>query len=60
MKLLKKKIKVLFNINYNKSTSTCNPCMSACKKVDKKINGRDLSNVNNKEMTEILKVSISS
>jgi hypothetical protein len=34
--------------------------MDACKKVDKKINGRDLSNVNNKEMTEILKVSISS
>ena len=60
MKLLKKKIKVLFNLNYNKSTSTCNPCMSACKKVDKKINGRKLSNVNSNEMVEILRISVSS
>ena len=57
--VIKKKIKSLFNVNYNKSAKPCNPCMDACKKVDKKINGRRLSNVNNKEMIEILKVSFS-
>ena len=55
-----KKIKSLFNVNYNKSAMSCNPCMNACKQVDKKINGKELSNVNNKEMLEILKISVSS
>ena len=58
--LLKKKIKSLFNINLNKSASSCNPCIDACKKVNRKINGRKLSNVSNKEMDEILKISVSS
>ena len=57
MMLLKKKIKSLFNVNYNKSASSCNPCMDACKKVNKKINGRKLSNVSNKEIAEILRIS---
>ena len=58
--MLLKKIKVLFNVSYNKSVSSCNPCMDACKKVNKKINGRRLSTVSNKEMTEVLKISVSS
>ncbi len=58
--VIKKKIKSLFNINLNKSASSCNPCMDACKKVNRKINGRKLSNVSNKEMDEILKISVSS
>ena len=56
MKLLKKKIKSLFNVNYNKSAKSCNPCMEACKKVDKKINGRERSKVTNDEMKELIKV----
>ena len=54
--LSKKKIKVLFNVNYNKSAKSCNPCMDACKKVNKKINGRELSDVNKNEMKELIKV----
>ena len=54
--LSKKKIKVLFNVNYNKSAKSCNPCMDACKKVNKKINGRELSDINNKEMKKLVKV----
>ena len=54
MKLLEKKIKSLFNVNYNKSAKSCNPCMNACKKVDKKINGRELSKVSNKEMKKLI------
>ena len=56
MKLLKKKIKSLFNVYYNKSAKSCNPCMDACKKVDKKINGRELSDINYNEMKELIKV----
>ena len=60
MVLLKKDIKNLFHVNYNKSASSCNPCMDACKKVNKKINGRKLSDVSNKEIKKLLKVFISS
>ena len=56
MKLLEKKIKSLFNVNYNKSAKSCNPCMDACKKVNKKINGRELSDINNEEMKKLVKV----
>jgi hypothetical protein len=51
-----KKIKSLFHVNYNKSAKSCNPCMEACKKVDRKINGRELSDVSNNEMKKLIKV----
>ena len=54
--VLLKKIKSLFNVNYNKSAKSCNPCMDACKKVNKKINGRELSDINNEEMKKLVKV----
>ena len=54
--ILGKKIKSLFDVNYNKSAKSCNPCMNACKKVNKKINGRKLSTVNINEIKEIMKV----
>ena len=60
MALLRKKIKSLFNVDYNKSAKSCNPCMNECKKVNKKIKGRKLSKVSIKEMIEILKISVSS
>ena len=56
MMLLEKKIKSLFSVSYNKSTKSCNPCMNVCKKVDKKINGRKLSEVSINEMKELIKV----
>jgi len=59
MVLLTKKIKSLFHVNYNKSTKSCNPCMNVCKKVNNKINGRELSKVSNNEIKELIKVSIS-
>jgi len=51
-----KKIKGLFDVNYNKSAKACNPCMNACKKVNSKINGRELSKVSKNEMKKLLKV----
>ena len=56
MKLLEKKIKSLFNVNYNNSAKSCIPCMNVCKKVDKKINGRKLSEISNNEVKELIKV----
>jgi|TARA_B110000003_G_scaffold235277_1_gene239360 hypothetical protein len=56
MELLRKKIKSLFSVDYNKSAKSCNPCMDACKKVSNKINGRKLSKVNKNEMKELIKV----
>ena len=56
MVLLRKKIKDLFYVNYNKSAKLCNPYMYVCKKVNNKINGRKLSTVSNNEMKELLKV----
>ena len=41
--VLLKKIKSLFNVNYNKSAKLCNPYMDVCKKVNKIINGIKLS-----------------
>jgi|TARA_B110000263_G_C14782961_1_gene274085 hypothetical protein len=58
--LSKKKIKVLFDVNYNKSTLPCNPCIDVCKKINKKINGTKLSTVSKKDMAEILKIAVSS
>ena len=58
--VIEKKIKNLFQVDYNKSAFSCNPCMDACKKVNKKINGRKLSTVSNKEIKQILKVFVSS
>tara|TARA_B110000196_G_C20937193_1_gene562809 strand:- start:553 stop:732 length:180 start_codon:yes stop_codon:yes gene_type:complete len=55
MELLRKKFKNLFGVNYNKSAKTCDPCMDACKKVNKKVNGRKLSTVSNNEMKELIK-----
>jgi hypothetical protein len=56
MELLIKKIKSLFDVDYNKSTKSCNPCMNVCKKVNNKINGRELSTVSNNEMKKLIKV----
>ena len=56
MALLRKKIKSLFNVDYNKSAKSCNPCMNECKKVNKKIKGRKLSTVSNKEIKQLIKV----
>jgi hypothetical protein len=53
---LRKKIKNLFDVNYNKSAKLCNPCMNACKKVNNKVNGRKLSTVSNNEMKKPIQV----
>ena len=56
--------KNLFNIDLNNSSNedgsfslkTCEPCASECKKINKKIKGRKLSSIKNKEVPHLLKV----
>ena len=56
MELIIKKIISLFDVDYNKSTKSCNPCMNVCKQVNNKINGKELSTVSNNEMKKLIKV----
>jgi len=58
--LLKKKIKSLFQVNYNKSAFSRTLCMDPCKQLSKKINGNNLSNVNSIEIKKLLKIFFSS
>ena len=46
--------KNLFSIDYNNSSEPCKPCALECKKINEKINGRELSNLEEKEINEIL------
>ena len=54
--------KNLFNIDLNNSSNedgsfslkTCEPCASECEKINKKINGRKLSDIKNEEVAHIL------
>ena len=44
------------DINFNKSAQPCKPCAEECKKIDKRINKRKLSEIDDKEFPHILKV----
>jgi hypothetical protein len=54
--------KNLFDINLNKSSDVsgsqslkaCDPCAAECKKIDRKINGRKLSDIKDEEVAHIL------
>ena len=46
----------LLDIDYNKSSKACDPCVLECKKIDKKVNNRKLSELKDSEVSYILKV----
>ena len=46
----------LLHIDYNKSSKSCDPCALECKKIDKKVNNRKLSDLKDTEVSYILKV----
>ena len=53
---MKVKKKFMSNIDYNKSSKACSPCLLECKKINKRINDRKLSKIETKEVPHILKV----
>jgi len=44
------------DIDYNNSSKVCPTCSLECKKINNRINGRDLSKIEPKEVPHILKV----
>jgi len=46
----------LLHIDYNKSPKSCDPCALECKKIDKKVNNRSLSDLKDAEVSYILQV----
>jgi hypothetical protein len=53
---MKEKTKFISDIDYNKSSVACPACSKECKKIDKRINNRKLSEIKSKEFPHILKV----
>ena len=53
---MKAKKKFISDIDYNKSSEACPACSKECKKIDKRINNRKLSEIKSKEFPHILKV----
>ena len=53
---MREKTKFISDVNLNKSSKPCSPCAAECKKIDKRINKRKLSEVKAKEVPHILKV----
>ena len=53
---MKVKKRFMTNIDYNKSSKACSPCNLECKKINKRINDRKLSEIKTKEVPHILKV----
>ena len=50
------KKKFTTEVDYNKSTKACPACALECEKINRRINGRELSKIETKEYPQILKV----
>ena len=46
----------LLDINYNKSSKSCDPCNLECKKINNKVNNRKLSALKEEEVSYILNI----
>ena len=43
----------LLDIDYNKSSKACDPCALECKKINRKVNNRKLTQIENAEVAHI-------
>ena len=48
--------KKLQEVDLNKSSKACPTCAFECEKINKRINGRELSELETKEIPQVLKV----
>ena len=44
------------NFDYNKSSRACDPCFSECKKIEKKMNNRKLSEIKSDETDQFVNI----
>ena len=54
--LTEKQKKFMSEVDLNKSSSACSPCLQECKKINERINKRKMSQIKTKEVPHILKV----
>ena len=48
--------KFISDFDYNNSAETCPTCSEECKKIEKRINKREISEIKDKEVPHILKL----
>jgi hypothetical protein len=53
---VKKIKKFISEVDLNKSSSACSPCLQECEKINERINKRKLEEIDSKEVPHLLKV----
>jgi len=53
---VKEEKKFMSDIDLNKSSKACSPCIQECEKINKRINKRKLEELNSEETLHLLKV----
>ena len=53
---MKKEKKFISEVDLNKSSSACSPCLQECEKINERINKRKLEEIDSKEVPHLLKV----
>tara|TARA_B100000676_G_scaffold270217_1_gene286749 strand:- start:391 stop:561 length:171 start_codon:yes stop_codon:yes gene_type:complete len=53
---MKQEKKFISDIDLNKSSEACSPCIQECEKINKRINQRKLEEIESKEVPHLLKV----
>ena len=50
------KKKFMSEVDLNKSSRACSPCIQECKKINERINKRKLEEIDSKEVPHLLKI----
>tara|TARA_B100001123_G_scaffold433562_1_gene558485 strand:- start:281 stop:463 length:183 start_codon:yes stop_codon:yes gene_type:complete len=53
---VKQEKKFISEVDLNKSSKACSPCIMECKKINERINKRKLEEIESKEVPHLLKV----
>ena len=53
---MKNQKKFISEIDLNKSSVACSPCLKECKKINERVNKRKMSEIKTEEVPHILKV----
>ena len=54
--MMKEKKKFISEVDLNKSSVACSPCLKECKKINESVNNRKMSEIKTEEVPHILKV----
>ena len=54
--MVKEKEKFIAEVDLNKSSVACSPCLKECKKINERVNNRKMSEIKTEEVPHILKV----